>query len=129
MAFPGWTQENGAIALRDKRAIQSLLWALRPFSEVRTSMPLPYAVAFLAVALEEGKSVGAYARELNVDRYTMSRYMRCIAEHGRDGRGGLGLVSIRRTNGKPMRTKVNLTEKGRTVAAQIFRGLRLPAAA
>ena len=59
--------KSEAIASSDKRVIQTLLWALKP-SHLRRSIPLPYAITFLTVALEEGKPVGAYARELDFNR-------------------------------------------------------------
>ena len=117
--------KSEAIAASDKRVVQALLWALKPLSNLRRSIPLPYAVTFLTVALEEGKPVGAYARELNFNRYVMSRYMQCIGDKARNGNAGLGLVTIKRTRGYPTRTEVFLTDKGRALAAQVFQGLRL----
>jgi hypothetical protein len=113
-----------AVTPNDKRVVQTLLWALKPLSNLRRSIPLPYAIAFLTVALEEGKAVGAYARDLDFNRYVMSRYMQCIGEKSRSGGPGLGLVTIKRTTGYPTRTEVFLTEKGRAVAAQVFENLR-----
>ncbi len=118
-------QTTEAIAPSDKRVIQALLWALKPLSNLRRrSIPLPYAVAFLTVALEEGKPVGRYAQELDLNRYVMTRYMQCIGDRGRNGEPGLGLVTIRRTHGYPTRTEVFLTDKGRALAANLFKGLR-----
>jgi hypothetical protein len=118
--------ETEAIAPSDKRVIRALLWVLKPLSNLRRrSIPLPYAVAFLTVALEEGKPVGRYAQELDLNRYVMTRYMQCIGDRGRNGERGLGLVAIRRTRGYPTRTEVFLTDKGRALAAQVFQGLRL----
>jgi hypothetical protein len=97
---------------------------LNRLSTLRRSIPLPYAITFLTVALEEGKPVGAYARELDFNRYVMSRYMQCIGEKSRSGGPGLGLVTIKRRTGYPTRTEVFLTEKGRAVAAQVFDNLR-----
>ena len=116
--------KSEAIAPTDKRGIQTLLWALKPLSNLRRSIPLPYAITFLTVALEEGKSVGAYARDLDFNRYVMSRYMQCIGDKARNGSAGLGLVTIKRTTDYPTRTEVFLTEKGRAVASQVFENLR-----
>jgi hypothetical protein len=116
------------LALNDRRVIRTLLWALKPLSNLRRrSVPLPYAVAFLTVALDEGKPVGAYARELDITRFVMTRYMQCIGDKGRNGKAGLGLVTVKRTEGYPTRTEVFLTEKGRAIAAQVFRGFSLSA--
>ena len=117
-------RKSEAIAPSDKRVVETLLWALKPLSNLRRSIPLPYAITFLTVALEEGKPVGAYARELDFNRYVMSRYMQCIGDKARNGSTGLGLVTIKRTKGYPSRTEVFLTEKGRAVAAQVFGNLR-----
>jgi hypothetical protein len=117
-------RKSEAIAPSDKRVVQTLLWALKPLSNLRRSIPLPYAITFLTVALEEGRPVGAYARDLDLNRYVMSRYMQCIGEKSRNGGPGLGLVTIKRTRGYPTRTEVFLTEKGRAVAAHVFENLR-----
>jgi hypothetical protein len=116
--------KNEAIAPSDKRVIQTLLWAIKPLSNLRRSIPLPYAVTFLTVALDEGKPVGTYAYELDYNRYVMSRYMQCIGDRARNGGPGLGLVTVKRTKGYPTRTEVFLTDKGRAVAAEVFRNLR-----
>jgi hypothetical protein len=118
-------QKIEAIAPKDKRVIQSLLSALKPLSSLRRSIPLPYALTFLTVALDEGKPVGVYAREMDFNRWVMSRYLQCIGDRGRNGEAGLGLVTIKRIRGYPTRTEVFLTDKGRALAAQVFQGLRL----
>ena len=58
-----------------RQLIQCLLSALKPLSNLRISIPLPYVTVFLMVALDEGKGVGAYARDLGIHRWTMSRYL------------------------------------------------------
>jgi hypothetical protein len=100
------------------------LRALKPLANLRRSIPLPYALTFLTVALEEGKPVGTYAREMNVNRWVMTRIMQTIGDKARDGAPGLGLVTIKRIASYPTRTEVFLTDKGRKVADQVFRQLR-----
>ena len=40
---------------------------LKSLSQIRgTRMPLSYVIVFLTVALDEGKSVGSYARALGI---------------------------------------------------------------
>jgi hypothetical protein len=115
---------TGLIAPGDKRAIQALLWGIKPLVNLRGSIPFPYVLTFLAVAVDEGKPVGAYAREMNVNRFLMSRYMRWIGARGRNGGPGLGLVTVKRTSNSPMRTAVFLTDKGRAIAAEVYRNLK-----
>jgi hypothetical protein len=120
-------QKLEAIAPKDKRIIQTLLSALKPLSSLRRSIPLPYALTFLTVACEEGKPIGVYAREMDLHRFIMTRYIQCIGDRGRNGKRGLGLVTVKRIRGYPNTTEVFLTAKGRDVAAQVFRNLRRPA--
>jgi hypothetical protein len=53
-----------------KKAVQLLLWSLKPFAALRT-MPLNYVIAFLLVALEEGQTPSTYARALGINRWIM----------------------------------------------------------
>ena len=112
------------IAPGDKRVIQTLLWALKPLSNLRRSIPLQYAVTFLTVALDEGKASGTYARELGLNRYHMTRYLQSIGDQSRSGGAGLGLVTIKRITGNRSKTEVYLTDKGRAIAAEVFGNLR-----
>ncbi len=110
----------------DKRVIQTLLWALKPLTNLRGSIPLPYVTIFLMVALDEGKSVSAYARTLGVkDRRIMSRYLRVIGERARSGGPGLGLVTVEK-HPSHSRARVLLTAKGRSVAQAILQQMRRP---
>ena len=116
--------KSEVIAPTDKRVVQILLWALKPLANLRRTIPLQYALTFLTVALDEGKPVGTYAREMDVNRWVMTRIMQSIGDKSRSGGGGLGLVTIKRTTGYPTRTEVFLTEKGRAVAAHVSENLR-----
>ena len=110
-----------------KRAIQALLWAIKPLVNLSGSIPFPYVLTFLTVAMEEGKPVGAYAREMNITRFLMSRYIRCIGDRGRNGGAGLGLVTVKRNYTSSSKTAVFLTAKGRAIAEQLHQNLRRPA--
>ena len=74
LAFPGDKAPG------HERVIQAPLWAIKPLADSGGPIPFPYMLTFLTVPVEEGKSVGAYARELNVDRFPMSRQIRCIGD-------------------------------------------------
>jgi DNA-binding MarR family transcriptional regulator len=112
-------------ALDDPRwIIQCLLWALKPLVNLRGSIPLPYAIVFLLVALDEGRGVGAYARDVGIHRWRMSRYLRDIGARSRSGGPGLGLVAVLHDSDDHRYTKVVLTDKGRAIATDVFRQLR-----
>jgi DNA-binding MarR family transcriptional regulator len=104
--------------------IQCLLWALKPLVNLRGSIPLPYAVVFLLVALDEGNTVNSYAQALGIHRWRMSRYLRAIGSRARNGGHGLGLVDVLHDTEDPRFTKVVLTDKGRAVAEEVFRQMR-----
>jgi hypothetical protein len=100
------------------------LWALKPLTNLRGSIPLPFVTTFLTVALDEGKGVNAYARAVGIHRAAMSRYLRDIGDRARNGGPGLGLVTIEPHPTAPLRSQVFLTNKGRLIAKEIFQQLR-----
>jgi hypothetical protein len=108
----------------DKREVQSLLWALKPLSNLRGSIPLRFVTTFLMIALDEGKGVNAYARAVGTHRSVMSRYLRQIGDRARNGGPGLGLVAVKRHPTDLLKYQVFLTDKGRSIAEKIFHELR-----
>jgi DNA-binding MarR family transcriptional regulator len=108
----------------ERRTLEELLWALKPFANLRGGIPLRYVTTFLTVALDEGKGVNAYARGMGVHRALMSRSLRDIGERARNGGPGLGLVKVVRDPASAQRRKVLLTEKGRVLLPLITRCLR-----
>lgn len=107
-----------------KKAVQVLLWALKPLATLRGSIPLPYVTMFLMVALNEGKGVGAYARDLGMHRATASRYLKSMGNRNRKGGPGLGLVAAQPDPIHPRRRQITLTPKGRSVADSVFHQMR-----
>jgi hypothetical protein len=119
----GWMQEAKPISPRDREAVQTLLSALTPITDLRDRpIPVPFAVVFLSVVLNEGQPVGKYAKDLNMSRFATFKYIQSIGERGRHNAAGLGLVTIK--PGYRVKTAVVLTDKGRAVAAQVFAKLR-----
>jgi hypothetical protein len=108
----------------EKRLLQTLVWTLKPLINLRGSIPLPFVTTFLMVALDEGKSVGTYARAIGVHRFAMSRYLRAIGDHARNGGPGLGLVTIEVHPTDPRRRQVFLTARGRAVIGDVFEQMR-----
>ena len=116
-----WRQPE-QISPSDRKAIQTLLSALELLSDLRDRpIPLPFAVAFLSVVLNEGRPVGWYAKELNMTRFAAFKYIRSIGHRAENNAAGLRLVTIKR--GYRVKTAVVLTDKGRAVAAEVFRRL------
>ncbi len=117
-------QGDIVITQSDRRTTQALLWALKPLSNLRGSIPLPFVTSFLMVAADEGKGVNAYARAMGIHRAAMSRYLRDIGDRARNGGPGLGLVTVESDPADPVRSQVFLTPKGRSIAKQIFQQIR-----
>jgi hypothetical protein len=118
-----WIQRGEPISPRDRRAVETLLSALKLLSDLRDRpIPLPFAVVFLSVVLNEGEPVGKYAKDLNMTRFATFKYIQSIGDRGRHDASGLGLVTIKR--GYRAKTAVVLTDKGRAVARQVFGRLR-----
>ena len=116
-------QQAEPLSLSDRRAIQTLLSALTPISDLRDRpIPLPFAVVFLSVVLNEGQPVGKYAMDLNMTRFATFKYIQSLGDQGRHNAPALGLVTIKR--GYRQKTSVVLTDKGRSVAAQVIARLR-----
>ena len=53
---------RGATAPSHKRAIQALLWGIKPLVALSGSIPFPYVLTFLTVAVDEGTRRGRRAR-------------------------------------------------------------------
>ena len=98
--------------------------ALTPFNDFRGIVPLPYVLSFLAVVREEGKPIGVYARELDLERFIIGRHFQSLGDRGRHDTPGLGLVKVKRTRAHPFKTEVYLTAKGRAVAARVVQNFR-----
>jgi len=119
--------DGPVIAPADLKVVQTLLWALKPLVNLRGHIPLRYFIAFLMVALDEGKGVCAYARAMGIHRGNMSRCLRDIGDRARDGGPGLGLVKVI-PHPSPLHgndTRVILTAKGRALANEIFKQIRM----
>src|SRR4051812_45208910 len=73
--------------------LSCLLTALERFRELHPQMTLHQAVAFLHVALDDGRSVSAYAAKIGVSHSVMSRHLLDIEQQNGKRDPGLGLVA------------------------------------
>ena len=100
------------IVPQDKRVIEALMSALMPFNDFQTQMPLAYMLSFLAVVREEGKPIGVYARELDLERFIIGRYFQAfLGDRGRHATPAPGLEKLKRTQAHQFKTEVHLTAK------------------
>lgn len=118
-----------ALPTEERLCAGSLYAALNAFRGTRADMPLQYVITFLLVAMEEGKSVGEYARRCGVAKSVLSRHILDLSVRARSGGPGLDLL-MTRTNPTDARShEVFLTPKGRTVAHQVLQAWKMSGAA
>lgn len=109
---------------------RTLLLALEPFRRVNPSMPLSYIVAFLLVALEEGKGVSEYAADASapgippVSPTVMTRNLLDIGDRNRQREEGLGLITQERDLYDLRKHNAKITPKGKGLIAAVKRALQ-----
>lgn len=107
------------------KTLSRVLAVLSPFRNIRATMPLQYIVSFLLVATDEGQSVKEYARRASVSKSVMSRHLLDIGERNRYMEKGHELVEFR-INPTDMREhQVFLTDKGKRLAHELIKLLKL----
>jgi DNA-binding MarR family transcriptional regulator len=99
----------------------NLLGALECFRELRRTMPLQYVVAFLLVALDEGKTIGEYALKADVSPSVMSRHILDIGPQNRDREPGFGLVVSKTNHMNRREHTVHLSDAGRALYRRLVK--------
>jgi DNA-binding MarR family transcriptional regulator len=108
----------------EKDILKATLATIDPFTNIRSTMPVQYIVAFLLVAIDEGQSVTEYARRAGINPSLMTRHLSDIGEVNRDHDEGFGLVELETDLMDRRFKKVKLSVKGRGVVAKIVRALK-----
>lgn len=108
---------------QERRTGLRLMAALECFKELRHTMPLQYVLAYLLVALDEGKSVGEYAVKAGVSPSVMSRHIMDIGMRNRNMEAGFELVMTKPNLTNLREHSVWLTDKGRALYHKITRRL------
>jgi DNA-binding MarR family transcriptional regulator len=107
----------------EKKKLGAMLQGLTPFITIRHTLPMQYVVAFLLVALEEGKGVVEYSKQAGVSQSVMSRHLLDLGDKDRLGGPGYGLVTMKQDPTNLRRRPVVLTDKGRAIAGAIIRAM------
>lgn len=89
------------------------------FRSVEPTMPLSYATAFLAVALDPGHGTTHYAKVLGVVQPVASRHLLEIGQKTRTKEPGLGLVASEYNKVDLRLKRYFLTAKGKALLSQI----------
>ncbi|WP_027565277.1 MarR family winged helix-turn-helix transcriptional regulator [Bradyrhizobium sp. URHA0013] len=114
---PTLTEEEKAFA-------RSLMLALEPFREIRSTMPLQYVYTFLQVACDEGSGVTEYARSAGVSPTVMTRHLLDIGDRNRNREEGFGLVTQERDRNDLRRHHARVTPTGKVLMRRIINALK-----
>jgi hypothetical protein len=103
----------------EKTTLRNLLNALQMFRDLNDRIPLSTVIAFLHVAICEGKSLGDYAKAGGF-AHSVTRLFQDLGTENRQKKEGLRLIESSR-DGTVIRSRLSPT--GRALASQIARAL------
>jgi DNA-binding MarR family transcriptional regulator len=111
------------ISNADKATLLNMQAALKPFFELRDTMPLQYVTAFLLVAVKEGQTVGELATRAGIAPSLMTRHLADLSQINRYHGDGHDLIA-KKDDPKDKRIKrQHLTVSGHRVVGQILGAL------
>lgn len=99
----------------ERQAISRAIDALEAFTLERPNIPAGHIVAFLRLALDEGKSVKHYAEVNERETSTMARALLTLGSLNRKGEPGMMLIEDRISAHSRREYEVYLTAKGKTM--------------
>ncbi len=109
----------------DYEAIRRTFQTIKVFQELGSAMPASYMAVFLAVALEPGLGVSAYADKLGMLRPVCSRAMLEMGKKARTGGPGLELLDSQQDSQDLRAVHYFLTHKGRRLLDRLVNARRL----
>lgn len=116
--------KNSPLISPDKAALKRLERALRELrTAIAPNVPTQVVQAFLAVALNEGKSLTDYASMLDTNVSTASRQMLDLGERNRKGEKGYMLVDRQVDSANLRVNRYFLTSKGRLLLTSLLETL------
>jgi hypothetical protein len=104
----------------ERISLRNLMAALQPFRELSERLPLSMVMAFLGVALKEGRSLAEYAADAGFSLSVASRLFADLGGVNRWGEVGFGLIDTR-PDGRSTTTK--LTPIGSAMVGRIIRSM------
>jgi DNA-binding MarR family transcriptional regulator len=119
--FPG-LKSTHHITADDKKTLKSASALLKAFHEAHPLMSFQMAHTFIAVALDEGKSMSEYALKLGLPQSTVSRHLLDLGPRNRKKGPGLELLRPERDPEDFRRWTQHLTPKGRELIRRVIDG-------
>lgn len=114
-----------ALNAEQQQSMTLVALLIEEFRKLRKDMPISHAFVFLMVAQEEGLTVSEYAERAKVGQTVMTRWLFDIGSHSRTRDPGLGLVTQRSDPNDLRRHQTFLTQKGKEMAYDLIRVLKL----
>jgi DNA-binding MarR family transcriptional regulator len=112
-------QFKQSVSADQRSLLKNTLAALKPFKNLRDTMPLQCAATFLLVASEEGLNVNAYAKRAGIRPPLMTRHLADIGKTNRYHEEGFGLVEQFDNVLDRRERLIRLTTKGRNLVREI----------
>lgn len=109
------------VTAEEKAALKALLGALEPFRARKPTITLQQVMAFLLVALNEGRQVTEYARMAGIAQGVMTRNLLDLGEYTRNREPGLDLLEQKPDLMNRRAHLTFLTHKGSSVVGAITR--------
>lgn len=106
------------------KTVKSTLRALKPFREIRETMPLQYVQAFLLVAAEEHQNVSTYAIRAGTSQSLMTRHLADLGDVNRYHEHGFGLVEAYDDLKDRRNRLIRLTPKGKHVVWEMHEAFK-----
>jgi DNA-binding MarR family transcriptional regulator len=97
--------------------------SLKPFRNLRETMPLQYVTVFLLVASDEHHNFKTYAERIGTSESLMSRHIADLGEVNRYHTAGFGLLESYDDVRDRRNKLIRLTAKGRGIVWEMFQAL------
>ena len=112
-------QFKQSVSADQRSLLKNTLNALKPFRQLRDTMPLQYVAAFMLVASEEGLNVTEYARRAGVTPSLMTRHLADLGAVNRHHEEGFGLIEQFGDVMDRRNRLIRLTAKGKHIVWEI----------
>ena len=112
-------QFKQSVSADQRSLLKNTLNALKPFRQLRDTMPLQYVAAFMLVASEEGLNVTEYARRAGVTPSLMTRHLADLGAVNRHHEEGFGLIEQFGDVMDRRNRLIRLTAKGKHIVWEV----------
>jgi DNA-binding MarR family transcriptional regulator len=109
-----------ACTAEQRALLKATLNAMKPFRNLRETMPLQYVTAFMLVATDEGQNVSTYAKRAGTSQSLMTRHLADLGKINRYHEEGFGLVEAYDDMMDRRNRLIRLSAKGKHVVWEMY---------